>query len=75
MNIVPGVESHYWWKGKKEKGAEVLLLIKTQSSLYPKLEKALKSHHSYDVPEVIAIPFKKGSKAYLSWLKKSLYSL
>ncbi len=60
--------SHYWWKGKKEKGKEVLLLIKTRRALYPKLQKILLSSHPYSVPEILAIPILKGNPAYLSWL-------
>ncbi len=71
VNIVPGVESHYRWQGKKQKEKEVLMLIKTRAPLYKKLEKALQTYHSYNVPEILAVPILKGSKPYLSWIDAS----
>ncbi|MBI3313545.1 MAG: divalent-cation tolerance protein CutA [Candidatus Omnitrophica bacterium] len=70
VNISPGVESHYRWKGKKEKSREVMLFIKTREALFGKLEKTLRENHSYEVPEIIALPIQRGSKKYLNWLAK-----
>ncbi len=72
VSLVPSIESHYWWKGKKEKARECLLLIKTQSRKYPQLEKFLKKHHSYSVPEIIACSIDRGNKAYLRWIDEVL---
>lgn len=72
VNINPEVESHYWWKGKKEKAFEALLLIKTRESAFAKLEKAIREHHSYAVPEIIALKIAKGNQKYLDWLTKSV---
>ncbi len=69
-NIVNGVESHFWWEGKIDKSAEVLLLLKSQQSLFPKIVKAVKDAHSYSVPEIIALPIILGDKNYLDWIKK-----
>jgi len=68
VQILPGLESHYRWRGKKETSREVLLLIKTKISVYKKLEKVVLQNHPYEVPEVICLPIAKGSKAYLDWL-------
>ena len=70
IQILPGLESHYRWKGKKETSKEVLLLIKTRASLYKKLEAAILKNHPYEVPEIVCLPITKGSKAYLRWISK-----
>jgi periplasmic divalent cation tolerance protein len=66
VNLIPGVESIYRWQGKVERAGEVLALIKT--TRYPDLEAALKELHSYEVPEILAIPVVAGLPAYLAWL-------
>ncbi len=72
ITISSKAESHYVWKGKKELAREYVLLIKTKSSLYPKLEIAIRKIHSYKNPEIIAVPIQKGSQAYLSWIRDSI---
>ena len=72
INIVPSVTSLYWWKGRKEKGKEVLLLIKTKKALWGKLEQTLRQIHSYSVPEILALPVSAASKPYLNWLLKEI---
>jgi periplasmic divalent cation tolerance protein len=67
-NIVPAVESHYWWEGKLESSDEVLLLLKTRQALLAKLERAVQEIHPYDTPEFIALPLTAGSRRYLAWL-------
>jgi periplasmic divalent cation tolerance protein len=69
VNVVPGLTSKYWWKGKLEKCSEVLMIIKTRKSLVNEIEKAVKQNHPYDVPEVIAIPIVAGSAEYLDWIE------
>jgi periplasmic divalent cation tolerance protein len=66
------VESTYRWKGKVETAEEWICLIKTREDLYKKLEKAVISLHSYDTPEIIALPIIKGSADYLQWLDDTL---
>ena len=68
VQILPGLESHYRWRGKKETSKEVLLLIKTRFSNYKKLEKTLLENHPYEVPEIICLPITKGSRSYLDWI-------
>lgn len=71
VQIIPGVESTYLWKGKIETSREFMCLIKTREDLYPQVEAAIKSMHPYEVPEIIALPIVKGSKDYLNWLAES----
>ncbi len=68
VNVVPGVRSIYRWQGEVCNEAEVLLVIKSTRAAYPALEKQLVELHSYDVPEVIALPIDRGSPQYLAWL-------
>src|ERR1700722_13081448 len=67
-NLIPKIESHYWWHGKIESGAEVLLILKTQKSKLAALEKLILAKHPYDTPEFLALPLKAGNKKYLDWL-------
>src|SRR5688500_2114777 len=68
VNIVPGVRSLYWWKGAIEDGQELLLLIKTRRHLLDRLQTELRALHSYEVPEVIAVPIVDGLENYLNWI-------
>ena len=72
VQILPGLESHYRWKGKKETSEEVLLLIKTKTSVYKKLEAILLKNHPYEVPEIVCLSITKGSKPYLDWISKTV---
>jgi periplasmic divalent cation tolerance protein len=69
VQIVPGVESVYWWQGEVARGPEWLLLCKTTAAKYEELERAILELHSYTTPEVIALPVGRGSAAYLAWLR------
>ncbi|XP_078164382.1 nitrogen regulatory PII-like, alpha/beta isoform X2 [Carex rostrata] len=71
VNIVPGIESVYWWEGKVQTDSEELLIIKTRESLLPVLTEHVKANHEYDVPEVIAMPITGGNTKYLEWIKNS----
>ncbi|MDD5006222.1 MAG: divalent-cation tolerance protein CutA [Candidatus Omnitrophica bacterium] len=71
INIIPKVDSFFWWQGKIDKAKESLLVIKTKKSLFDKLVKAIKSKHPYDVPEIIAIDIVSGNKDYLEWINES----
>jgi periplasmic divalent cation tolerance protein len=70
-NLIPKIESHYWWQGKIESGAEVLLVFKTQKSKLASLEKLILAKHPYDTPEFIVLPLRAGSQRYLEWLKSN----
>jgi periplasmic divalent cation tolerance protein len=72
VNIVPRARSIYRWKGAVEEAEEWLLLIKSSRELYPELERRLAQAHSYETPEVIAIPIVDGSMPYLQWLAHNL---
>jgi periplasmic divalent cation tolerance protein len=67
-SLVPKIESHYWWQGKIESGAEVLLVLKTQKSNLAALEKLVLARHPYDTPEFLVLPVSAGSRKYLAWL-------
>ena len=62
------IESTYRWKGKVENAQEWLCLIKTRENLFDKVEAAIKKLHSYETPEIIAVPILEGSKEYLNWI-------
>jgi len=68
VNIVPRVDSLFRWEGKIESTRESLLLVKTRASLLPEIIDLVKQAHSYEVPEIIALPIVNGSKDYLNWL-------
>ena len=68
VNIVPGVNSHFWWKDKLDSSQESLLIIKTKESLLPEIIKSVKKIHSYTVPEIIALPIVGGDQDYLDWI-------
>ena len=67
VNLVPKIESHYWWQGKIEKGAEVLLVLKTTKAHLPALEKLVLDSHPYDTAEFVALPLERVTDKYLAW--------
>lgn len=69
VNLCPGVESIYRWQGKVETSAEVLAVFKTNTSVYPALEKRLRELHPYEVPEIVALPADEVSEGYANWLR------
>lgn len=71
VQIVGPITSVYRWQGAVETAGELLLLIKTRSSLYSDLERTLKDIHPYQTPEIIALPVETGFHGYLSWLVES----
>lgn len=71
VNIVPGIESVYTWKGKTEAAREVLLIAKSKKRLFAGIEKAVKGLHSYECPEIIALSIVDGSRDYLKWIEGS----
>tara|TARA_B000000557_G_scaffold170180_1_gene138472 strand:- start:32 stop:364 length:333 start_codon:yes stop_codon:yes gene_type:complete len=70
-NIVPAVESHYWWDGKLESSDEALIVFKTRQEHVPELERFNRELHPYDTPEFVALPLTAGSRKYLAWLADS----
>jgi periplasmic divalent cation tolerance protein len=72
VNIVPRIESHYWWQGRIESGLELLLIIKTTRARLAALEKVVLANHPYDTPEFLALPLQGGAEKYLAWLADSV---
>ena len=68
VNIMPAVESVYRWEGKIENAQEVLLLIKTTRARFETLRELIVKLHSYDTPEIVAVPVVAGLEKYLTWL-------
>ena len=68
VNIVPRVNSLFWWEGKIEEDEESLLVIKTRAELFPEVVDLVKVVHSYEVPEIIALPIIGGNQDYLTWI-------
>lgn len=71
-NLVPRIESHYWWRGKLESVAEVLLIFKTTRARLAKLEKLVLAKHPYDTPEFVVLPVRGGAAKYLAWIEASV---
>ncbi len=70
-NIVEGVRSIYRWKGEVCDDRECLMVVKTTVANFDAMEKRVRELHSYEVPEVIALPIVKGSKPYLDWVEEN----
>ena len=68
VNIGAPVESMYHWHGQIETAQEVPVVIKTRAALYPRVEAAIRANHSYELPEIVAVPLRHGSSSYLDWL-------
>lgn len=68
VSIVPGVDSHFWWQGKLDSAQESLLIVKSRAALLPEIIDTVKRAHSYQVPEIIALPIIGGNEDYLKWL-------
>jgi len=72
VNIAPGVESIYRWKGKVTKDEEYLMLIKSTRQLFPEIKAAIAKIHSYHTPEIICLPIIDGSRNFLQWVSDSV---
>ena len=72
VSIAPQIRSFYRWQGAVESSQEWLLLIKTSRPLFDRLRAAIEASHSYEVPEVIALPVVDGAPNYLDWVQTSL---
>ena len=71
-NILPKVESRFWWRGKLDSAAELLVTMKTVKSNFKKIEAEIKRVHSYEIPEIIAVPIVAGSRDYLDWISRAV---
>ena len=75
VNIVDNVKSVFHWQGKIARAEESLLMIKSKKSLLNELTNVVQMYHSYDVPEIIAMPILGGSDEYLNWLNAETLDL
>lgn len=72
VNLITSVTSFYQWEGELKEDAECQLVIKTTRANYDSVESFLKANHSYDTPEIIAVPIVRGSTDYLNWLNDAI---
>ncbi|QDU77613.1 Divalent-cation tolerance protein CutA [Bremerella volcania] len=72
VQIVGPMTSVYQWQGAIQKEEEFLVSIKTTSQVFSSLAELIRQHHSYEVPEIIALPIVDGSSAYLQWVADSV---
>ena len=72
VNIVPRISSLFWWQDKLDSAQESLLIVKSKASLLSEIVRLVKEVHSYDVPEVIALPIIGGNPDYLDWIGKEV---
>ena len=73
-NIIPAIQSIYRWKAKVVKSQEILLILKSTKSRYRALEKAIKAMHTYETPEIIALPVDEGLNQYMGWVRNETHS-
>lgn len=71
VNILTGLLSTYRWKGEIQHDAECMLLIKTREARFEALREFIRSHHPYELPEIIAVPVVAGLGAYLDWIRNN----
>ena len=72
VNIIARVNSLFWWEDKIDSEQESLLIVKTKASLLPEIVNLVKKVHSYDVPEIIALPIIGGNPDYFEWIEESV---
>lgn len=72
VQMLPEMESVYWWDGEVQREPEHLLIIKTTAGHFATLEREVRALHSYDTPEIIALPVAEVSAPYLEWLTRTL---
>jgi len=74
INMLPAITSFFSWQGKVQREKEVLMIVKSLKSVFNDLEKTVKKHHSYEIPEIIVLPITDGAKDYLDWIRESTRS-
>ena len=70
INVVPKIESYFWWDNKLEHEEEALLIIKTTQKRFDELRAWVVENHPYDLPEIISLPLSDGLSDYIEWVKK-----
>ena len=68
VNILPGMISHYWWEGKRERSEEAVMIFKTRASLAGAVSDAVKAVHPYMTPAILVLPLESVEENYLGWL-------
>ncbi len=71
-NIIEGINSFFWWKGRIDRAKELLVIMKSLRRNFGKIKKRIKKLHSYEVPEIIALPIIAGDRTYLKWIDESV---
>jgi periplasmic divalent cation tolerance protein len=71
-NLIPKIESHYWWQGQLESSSEVMIFFKTSKEQLPALQECVIKNHPYDTPEFVALDITEGSQKYFDWITSSL---
>ena len=71
VNVIPGMTSFYRWRGELQREGEVLLVVKSRRGLFDRLAARVRELHSYQVPEIIALPVIVGDEDYLRWLSET----
>ena len=72
VNIVPKINSRFWWHGTISSAEENLLIVKTKTSLLNEVIRLVKENHSYEVPQIIALPIVGGNQDYLDWIDREV---
>ena len=72
VNIVPKINSFFWWHGTLDSSQESLLIVKSKASLVSEIVRLVKEVHSYETPEIIALPIIGGNPDYLGWIDKEV---
>lgn len=72
VQIQTGVMSLYRYEGKIERAEEVIMLVKTTAAQFPQLELSVRANHSYETPEIVALPIIQGSAEYIQWLGENV---
>ena len=68
VSQIPHVSSHYFWEGKLEREAEILLIVKTRAALVANVSQFIKEKHPAQVPEIISVPITDGHRPYIEWI-------
>src|ERR1700747_1772283 len=74
VQLLPAIQSIYHWQGEVEQSDEILMLFKTTSERFPALQRRVEELHSYQTPEIIAVPVTEGAEKYLTWLRDAVDS-
>ena len=72
VNVLPGVRSCYVWERKLTWSDEIVLLVKTTRGRFDQLQDRIKGLHSYDVPEIVAVPIEDAFEKYIAWIDQSI---